>query len=54
MLNVWSLDVVTRTVMKLNGLESLCGLDMWRSEEMMAKDIMQTKMIVVPCQATVG
>lgn len=38
--------------MALNGLESLYGLDMRRSEEMTAKDIMETKMNVVPCHTT--
>lgn len=42
------------SVMALNGLESLYGLDMRRSEEMTAKDIMETKMNVVPCHTTVG
>lgn len=40
--------------MALNGLESLYGLDMRRSEEMTAKDIMETNMNVVPCQTTVS
>lgn len=40
--------------MALNGLESLYGLDMRRSEEMTAKDIMETNMLVVPCQTTVS
>lgn len=39
--------------MGLNGLESLYGLDMRRSEEMTAKDIMETDLKVVPCQTTV-
>lgn len=41
-------------VMALNGLESLYGLDMRRSEEMTAKDIMETDMMVVPCHTTVS
>lgn len=41
------------SVMRLNGLESLYGLDMRRSEEMTAKDIMETDLKVVPCQTTV-
>lgn len=41
-------------VMALNGLESLYGLDMRRSEEMTAKDIMETNMNVVPCHTTVS
>lgn len=40
--------------MRLNGLESLYGLDMRRSEEMTAKDIMETDLKVVPCQTTVS
>lgn len=40
--------------MGLNGLESLYGLDMRRSEEMTAKDIMETDLKVVPCQTTVS
>eukprot|EP00903_Cladosiphon_okamuranus_P009149 g8742.t1 len=42
------------SVMQLNGLESLYGLDMRRSEEMTAKDIMETDLKVVPCQTTIG
>ncbi|CAN0163431.1 unnamed protein product, partial [Ectocarpus sp. 12 AP-2014] len=42
------------SVMRLNGLESLYGLDMRRSEEMTAKDIMETDLKVVPCQTTIG
>ena len=41
------------TVMALNGLESLYGLDMRRSEEMTAADIMETDLKVVPCKTTV-
>lgn len=40
--------------MALNGLESLYGLDMRRSEEMTAKDIMETDLQVVTCQTTVS
>lgn len=39
--------------MALNGLESLYGLDMRRSEEMTAADIMETDLNVVPCKTTV-
>lgn len=48
------ITTTTTSVMRLNGLESLYGLDMRRSEEMMAKDIMDTNLKVVPCQTTVS
>ena len=46
--------LVQQTVMALNGLESLSGVDMRRSEELTAKDIMQTDLLVVTCQTTVS
>eukprot|EP00904_Undaria_pinnatifida_P001073 jgi/Undpi1/10967/HiC_scaffold_30.g13268.m1 len=42
------------SVMALNGLESLYGLDMRRSEEKTAQDIMETDLKVVPCKTTIG
>lgn len=48
-----TVPIMPTTVMALNGLESLYGLDMRRSEEMTAADIMETDLNVVPCKTTV-